>query len=165
MRRQTSQPRAFSTGWRLHPDRDTARPALPAPLLRPTDSSRQHTRRKPKVAQDRSTDEKCPSPKASHTSTQNQPRLAQGAREETGSPQGLAAPPERPHPVTEDRERGVSDGQETTAAQSRGCRQTQEQGPAKESRGRAECRSTGLMAVPTKLCLGPAGSGAARASC
>ena len=81
MRRQTSQPRAFSTGWRLHPARDTARPALPATLLRPTDSSRQHTRRKPRVAQDRSTDKKCPSRKASHTSTQDQPRLAQGARE------------------------------------------------------------------------------------
>ena len=159
MRRQTSQPRAFSTGWWLRPARDTARQALPpSPPLRPTDSSCQHTRRKPRVAQDRSADEKCPSRKASHTSTQDQPRLAQGAREETGSPQGLAAPPERLHPVTEDRERGVSDGQETTAAQSQGCRRAQEEGPAKESRGRAECRSTGLTAVPTKLCLSPAGS-------
>lgn len=48
--------------------------------------------------------------KASHTSTQDKPRPpAQGAREETGSPQGLAAPPERPRPVTEDRERVGSD--------------------------------------------------------
>lgn len=48
--------------------------------------------------------------KASHTSTQDEPRTpAQGAREETGSPQGLAAPPEQPRPVTEDRERAGSD--------------------------------------------------------
>lgn len=79
-------------------------PARP-PLLRATDTlAPARSQKVPSCTRPRH------SRKASHTSTQDKPRPpAQGAREEMGSPQGLAAPPEPPRPVTEDRERVGSD--------------------------------------------------------